>query len=99
MLTKGQKKGVIFGIIWGFFSWVPYYTEYLGNIRNLIGIPATLGLNLELVLNKGNAFVFSIIMGAGICFFIVSLFEFLRTGVKVIGLFPYKKRRMLKRGL
>jgi hypothetical protein len=99
MMTSRQRRGVILGIIWGLLSWVPYYTEYLSNFRGIIGIPATIGLNLELVLSRGNAFIFSIVLGMGICFFIASLFDLFKTGVKIIGLFPYRKRKMLRRGL
>jgi len=53
MITSRQKKGVILGIIWSFIAWVPYYTEHLGRVRAFIGVPATLGLNLELALNLG----------------------------------------------
>ena len=45
-----------------------FYTEYLGRFRSYIGLPAALGLNLELALKRGDAFVFSILLGAGIGF-------------------------------
>ena len=75
MLTSRQKKGVIFGIIWSFVAWVPYFTEYLGSVRSYLGIPAALGLNLELALNVGDAFIFSILFGAGIGFLVANLLE------------------------
>ncbi len=98
-MTSGQRRSVIWGIIWGLVSWIPYYTEYLSNFRGIIGIPAAIGLNLELILNKGDAFIFSIILGVGICFFTASLFDLFKAGVKIIGLFPYRKKKMLRRGL
>jgi len=99
MITSRQKKGVILGIIWSFIAWVPYYTEHLGRVRAFIGVPATLGLNLELALNLGDAFVFSILLGAGIGFFAASLIDFLFANVKIVGLLSSKKKRLLKRGL
>lgn len=99
MITTRQQKGVILGIIWSFIAWVPFYTEYLSGIRSYIGIPATLGLNLELALNRGDAFVFSILLAAGIGFFTASLLDFFATGVKIIGLFPSRKKKLLRRGL
>ncbi|NLZ53526.1 MAG: hypothetical protein GX892_10320 [Thermoanaerobacteraceae bacterium] len=99
MITLRQQKGIILGIIWSFFAWVPYYTEYLSNVRSYIGIPAALGLNLELALNRGDAFVFSIILGAGIGFTAASLIDSLSTSMKIIGLFSSKKKKLLRRGL
>ncbi|MGB9840056.1 hypothetical protein [Thermovenabulum sp.] len=86
MLSKTQKKGLIFGIIWGFLSWIPYFTDILAKYRNIIGIPATLGINLELALNHGNSVIFSIIIGASLCFLIASFFEFIKENIKIIGL-------------
>ncbi|HHY42672.1 MAG TPA: hypothetical protein GX514_07490 [Thermoanaerobacterales bacterium] len=99
MLTLRQQKGVVWGIIWSFIAWVPYYTEYLGSVRNYLGIPAALGLNLELALKRGDAFVYSILFGAGIGFLAASLLDLLASNVKVIGLFSSKKKRVLRRGL
>jgi hypothetical protein len=99
MVTIRQRKGVIIGIIWSFVAWVPFYTEYLGRFRSYIGLPAALGLNLELALKRGDAFIFSLLLGAGIGFFAASLMDFFSTGVKIIGLFPSKKKRLLRRGL
>ena len=99
MISSRQKKGVICGIIWSFIAWVPFYTEYLNSIRRLIGLPAALGLNLELALNRGDAFVFSILLGAGIGFFAASLIEFFYSKVKIIGLSSSRKKRLLRRGL
>jgi len=99
MITSRQRKGVICGIMWSFIAWIPYYTEYLSGIRSFIGVPAALGLNLELALNRGDAFVFSILLGAGIGFFVASIIDFLSDSVKIIGLFSSKKKRVLRRGL
>ena len=99
MITIRQRKGVVLGIIWSLIAWVPFYTEYLSGIRSYIGIPAALGLNLELALSHGDAFVFSILLGAGMGFFAASLMDFFATGVKIIGLFPSRKKRLLRRGL
>ena len=99
MLTSRQKKGVICGIIWSFIAWVPYFTEYLGSVRSYLGIPAALGLNLELALNVGDAFIFSILFGAGIGFLVASLIEFFSSKVKIIGLSSSRKKRLLRRGL
>jgi len=99
MITLRQQKGVILGIIWSIIAWVPYYTEYLSSVRSFIGVPAALGLNLELALNRGDAFVFSILLGAGIGFFAASLIDFFSTSIKIIGLFSSKKKKLLRRGL
>lgn len=99
MITSRQRKGVVLGIIWSFIAWVPYYTEYLSSVRSLIGVPATLGLNLELTLNIGDAFVFSILLGAGIGYLVSSLLDFFLTNVKIIGLFSSRKKKLLRRGL
>lgn len=99
MISSRQKRGVILGIMWSFIAWVPFYTEYLNKLRNYIGIPAALGLNLEIALNRGNAFIFSILLGAGICFLIASLIDFFATGVKIIGLTPSRKKKSLQRRL
>ncbi|WP_422443677.1 hypothetical protein [Thermoanaerobacterium sp. DL9XJH110] len=99
MVSARQRKGVVMGIIWGLMAWIPYYTDYLDSFREILGIPAALGLNLELALNRGDAFVFSILLGAGMGFVFGSTVDFFRTSVKIIGLFPAKKRRLLRRGL
>ncbi|HHW03836.1 MAG TPA: hypothetical protein GXX35_13695 [Thermoanaerobacterales bacterium] len=99
MISLRQKKGVIIGIIWSLTAWVPYYTEYLGALRQIIGIPAALGLNMELALGRGDAFVYSILLGAGLGFVFGSMVDGLKNGVKIIGLFPRRKRRLLRRGL
>jgi len=99
VITSRQRKGVVLGIIWSFIAWVPYYTEYLSSVRSLIGVPATLGLNLELALNSGDAFVFSILLGAGIGYLVSSLLDFFLTNVKIIGLFSSRKKKLLRRGL
>ncbi|MDI3481285.1 MAG: hypothetical protein PWQ97_940 [Tepidanaerobacteraceae bacterium] len=99
MISISQKKGVLFGVIWSFIAWVPYYTDYLGTIRHVIGIPAALGLNLELSLGRGDAFIYSILLGAGLGFIFGSIVDFVKTGVKIVGLFPHKKRRLFRRGL
>ncbi|AEE91711.1 conserved protein of unknown function [Tepidanaerobacter acetatoxydans Re1] len=99
MITTRQRKGVVLGIIWSFISWIPFYTEYLSTIRGYVGIPAALGLNLELALNRGDAFVFSILLGAGIGFFTASLLDFFTNSVKIIGLFQAKGKKLSRRGL
>ncbi|HHY71095.1 MAG TPA: hypothetical protein GX519_05480 [Thermoanaerobacterales bacterium] len=99
MISIRQRKGVVLGIIWSFIAWVPFYTEYLSGLRNYIGIPAALGLNLELALNRGDAFVFSLLLGAGMGFFAASLMDFFATSIKIIGLFPLRKKRLFRRGL
>jgi len=99
MVTRRQHKGVVFGIIWSLLGWIPYYTDYLGFTRSFLGIPATLGLNLELFLGRGDGFVFSILLGAGIGFVIGSLLDIFRGGIKIVGLFPRKKRRLLGKGI
>lgn len=98
MLSFRQKKGALTGIIWGLLSWVPYYTNHLNSIRGVFGIPAGLGLNLELALNKGDAFIYSILLGTGLGFVIGSLFDFVSKGIKIIIFFPPKKK-FLKRGI
>lgn len=99
MITKRQQAGVIMGIIWSLAAWVPYYTDYFSAIRQVLSIPASLGINLELALGKGDAFVYSILLGAGLGFIFGSMADFVKNGVKIIGLFPPKKRRLLRRGL
>ncbi|AYO30044.1 MAG: hypothetical protein PWR06_2808 [Thermoanaerobacteraceae bacterium] len=99
MISIRQKKGVVIGVIWSLIAWVPYYTNYLGALRQILGIPAALGLNLELALGRGDAFVYSILLGAGLGFVFGSVADFAKNGIKIIGLFPHKKRRLLRRGL
>lgn len=99
MISKNQKRGVCLGIIWSLISWIPYYTDYLTAIQPIIGIPASLGLNLELLLNKGDSFAYSILLGAGIGFVVSSLVDFAKSGIKIIGLFPVKKKKLYNRGL
>ena len=99
MISKRQRKGVVIGLIWSLVAWVPFYTNYLGGIRKYIGIPATLGLNLELALNWGDAFIFSLFLGVGIVFFIASLMDLAGSVVKIIGLLPLKKSKYIRRGL
>lgn len=99
MISVSQKKGLFFGIIWSIIAWIPYYTDYMGAVRQVMGIPAALGLNLELALGRGDAFVYSILLGAGLGFVLGSVVDFMKNGVKIIGLFPHKKRRLLRRGL
>lgn len=99
MITTRQRKGVVLGIIWSFISWIPFYTKYLSGIRSYVGIPAALGLNLELALNRGDAFVFSILLGSGIGFFTASLLDFFTKSVKIIGLFQAKGKKLSRRGL
>ncbi|MCR4431881.1 MAG: hypothetical protein NUV45_12805 [Tepidanaerobacteraceae bacterium] len=99
MISIYQKKGIFIGVIWSFIAWIPYYTDHMGAIRQVMGIPAALGLNLELSLGRGDAFVYSILLGAGLGFVFGSLMDFIKNGVKIIGLFPHKKRRLLRRGL
>lgn len=99
MISKNQKRGVTLGIIWSLISWIPYYTDYLPTLRPIIGIPASLGLNLELLLDKGDSFAYSILLGAGIGFVISSLVDFAKDGIKIIGLFPRKKKKLYNRGL
>ncbi len=98
MISGRQRKGVLVGIVWGFIAWIPFYTEYLSGVRGYIGIPATLGLNLELVLNYGDAFIYSLLLGAGMGFFMASLVDLYASSVKIIGLFPSKKKNFLRRG-
>lgn len=99
MISRNQLRGITFGIIWCLISWIPYYTDYLSILRPIIGIPAYLGLNLELLLNKGDSFAYSILIGAGIGFVISSLVEFTRDGIKIIGLFPRNRKKLYKRGI
>jgi len=99
MISNDQKRGITLGIIWSLIAWIPYYTDYLDSLRSIIGIPATLGLNLELALNMGDSFAFSILFGAGIGFLISSFAEFAKNGIKIIGLFPKKKKKLYGRGL
>ncbi|TYP56755.1 hypothetical protein [Thermosediminibacter litoriperuensis] len=99
MISKRQRKGVVIGIIWSLLAWIPYYTDYLGSVRGIIGIPAALGLNLELALNGGDSFVYSILLGAGMGFVIGSIVDFARNGIKIVGLFPQKKKKLYGRGL
>jgi len=58
-----MKKGVYIGIIWAFLSWVPFYTGYLLRFKNILGLPAVLGLNFELYTRVGDAFIYSILIG------------------------------------
>lgn len=99
VISNKQRRGVSIGIIWSLISWIPYYTEYFSGFRSVIGIPAALGINLEMGLNRGDAFVFSILLGAGIGFFTATMIDSAKNGIKIIGLFPNsKKRRLPKRG-
>ncbi|ADL08209.1 hypothetical protein [Thermosediminibacter oceani] len=99
MISNIQRKGVVMGIIWSLLAWIPYYTDYLGSVRGIIGIPAALGLNLELALNRGDSFAYSILLGAGMGFVIGSIADFARNGIKIVGLFPRKKKKLYGRGL
>ena len=54
-------------------------------------MPAALGLNLELALNRGDAFVFSILLGQ-VSVFAASLLKYLYSKVKIIGLSSSRKR-------
>lgn len=99
MISIHQRRGLTIGIIWSMVSWIPYYTNYFGAIRQVLGIPAALGLNLELALGRGDAFVYSLLLGLGLGFTFGSVIDFAKNGVKIIGLFPHKKRRLLRRGL
>ncbi|MGB9813943.1 MAG: hypothetical protein ACPLRZ_06395 [Thermovenabulum sp.] len=96
MISGIQKKGLLLGILWGFISWIPYFTDILGNYRNIVGLPATLGLNLELALNHGNSVIFSVIIGALICFLTASLFEYLKENIKIVGLPKLNFQRKVK---
>lgn len=99
MVSRSQKKGVMVGLMWGIMSWVPYYTDYLGGIRGVLGIPAALGLNLELLLGKGDAFVYSLLLSMGLGFFAMTMFQLLSKHIKVIGFLSIKKkRRLLRKG-
>ena len=97
MISKRQRKSVMIGIIWGLIAWIPYFTNFLSNFRSFIGIPAGLGLNLEMALGRGDAFVYSILLGAGIGFFAGTIIDFAKSGIKIIGLLP-RKKRLPKRG-
>ena len=99
MITSRQKKGIILGIIWSFMALLPFFTDFMSNIRKLIGIPAALGLNLELALKHGDAFVYSIVLGAGMGFFLASLMDFLFSNVKIIGILPSRKKKLFRRRL
>lgn len=100
MVSLAQKKGVMMGLTWGLLAWVPYYTNYLSSIRGVLGIPATLGLNLELALGKGDAFIYSLLLGMGLGFFAMTMVQILSKNIKVIGFLPIrKKRKLLRRGL
>ena len=99
MVSLAQKKGVMIGITWSLLAWVPYYTNYLSNIRGILGIPATLGLNLELALGKGDAFIYSLLLGTGLGFFSMTMVEVISKNIRIIGLIPARRRRLLRRGL
>lgn len=91
-----MKKGVIFGILWGFLAWIPYYTDHLSELRNFIGIPAAIGLELELALKIGDAFIYSILISALFCGITGMVIKTIREGFKIIGL---GKRKTPRRGL
>jgi len=98
LISRTQRKGAIIGVIWSMIAWIPYYTEFLSGLRGIIGIPAALGINLELALGRGDAFVYSILLGSGIGFFIGNVLSFIKNGVKIIGLFSNRKKRLPRRG-
>lgn len=93
MVSTTQKKGIMWGLTWGLLSWVPYYTDYLGNIRGVLGIPATLGLNLELVLGRGDAFIYSLILAMGMGFVGMTLVQIFSKNVTVIFFRPIAKNQ------
>lgn len=97
MVSTAQKKGIMWGLIWGLLSWVPYYTNYLGSIRGLLGIPATLGLNLELVLGGGDAFIYSLILAIGLGFSAMTITEFFTKSMTIIVLRPTIRNRVSRR--
>lgn len=92
LISNCQRKGALLGAFWSLGAWIPFYTNYLGALRKTLGLPAILGINLELALNSGDAFVYSILLGLGLGFFFGTLldnaFFFLR-----------KKHRFIQRGL
>jgi len=91
-----MKKGVIFGILWGFLAWIPYYTDHLNELKSIIGIPAEIGLELELALKIGDAFIYSILISALFCGIVGMVIKTTREGFKIIGL---GKRKPPRRGL
>ena len=91
-----MKKGVIFGILWGFLAWIPYYTDHLSRLRSIIGIPAEIGLELELALKIGDAFIYSILISALFCGIIGAVIKTMKEGFKIIG---FGKRKTPRRGL
>jgi len=99
MISKNQQIGITLGIIWSLFAWIPYYTDYLSPLRTILGFPASLGLNLELLLNKGDSFAYSILLGAGIGFLISSLVDSAKSGIKIIGFSPQKHKKLYDRGI
>lgn len=99
MISIRQRKGLAIGLIWSLLAWIPYYTEYLTPFRNILGIPATLGLNLELALNRGDAFIFSMLLGVGIGFVFGTIIDFGRRGIKIIWLLPTRRKKKMKRGI
>ena len=96
MVSSLQRKGVMGGLIWGLLSWVPYYTNYWGRIRGVLGIPATLGLNLELASGRGDAFIYSLLLAIGLGFFFMTVFQIFRKSIKIVGFLPVRGRKNLK---
>jgi hypothetical protein len=88
-----MRKLLFVGIIWGLVAWIPYYTNHLAFVRSVVGIPAAIGLNLELALGFGDAFIYSIIFSslAGLLLGSAGQIVFTR-GLKVIGLGRRKKK-------
>lgn len=96
MISYLQQKGVVLGIMWSLFSWIPFYTNFLNSFRYILGIPAILGINLEIALNYGDAFIYSILLGTGIGFTFGSIIDKLKNSIKIIGLSQHKKQLVRK---
>lgn len=99
LISYRQQKGVTLGIIWSLLSWIPFYTNYLNNFKNILGIPATLGINLEIALNYGDAFIYSILLGAGLGFTFGSILDMFKISIKIISIPPSKKKQLIRREL
>lgn len=96
LISYWQQKGVVLGIVWSLFSWVPFYTNFLNSLRYILGVPAILGINLEIALNHGDAFIYSILLGAGLGFTFGSIIDKLKNGIKIIGITQSKKQLVRK---
>ncbi len=90
-----MKKGVYIGIIWAFLSWIPFYTGYLLRLKNILGLPAVLGLNFELYTGVGDAFIYSILIGViigGLSELLLKYFDDIRSILKRKRKYPSFRR-------